>query len=198
MRLSLILFVILSLFACKQSEVKSDPVPIKEASVNVTKIEPTLESDTQKTEDVELPFDIQLKDADGNVFNSKDIFKKNGKPTVLLFWLTTCMPCHMKLKAIKPLYPQWREEADFNIYAISGDFPKNYNNFVTQTKSKRWEWDTYNDMARGFRKVLPGGLNGYPQTFIFDKDGKLVYQDKKYRTGDEHRLFEKIKEICNS
>jgi len=145
-----------------------------------------------------FPFDIELKDANGETFKSNDIFKNNGKPTVLMFWLTTCGPCHMKLKAIKPLYPKWKEEAEFNMYAISGDFQKNYASFVKQTKQKDWDWDTYNDWNREFRIVLPGKLNGYPQTFIFDKNGKLVYQDKKYRPGDEHKLFEKIKEICNS
>lgn len=145
-----------------------------------------------------FPFDIELKDIEGNIHKSEEVFKANGKPTVLLFWLTTCAPCHMKLNAIKPLYPQWKEEADFNVFAISGDFPKNYEKFVKQTKTKNWEWATYNDVNRGFRDVLPGKLNGYPQTFIFDKDGKLVYQDRKYRPGDEHKLFTKIKEICQS
>ena len=96
------------------------------------------------------------------------------------------------------MFPEWQKEADFNVYAISGDFAKNYPKFVKQTKAKNWEWETYNDVERKFREVLPGRLNGYPQTFIFDKNGKPVYQDKKYRFGDEKRLFEKIKEICNS
>lgn len=150
---------------------------------------------SQEAPTTDFPFDVELKDVTGKVHNSSDIFKKNGKPTVLMFWLTTCGPCHMKLNAIKPLYPQWKEEADFNVYAISGDYERNYEKFVKQTKSKNWEWETYNDVNRGFREILPGKLNGYPQTFIFDKDGKLVYQDKRYRPGDEHKLFKKIKEI---
>ena len=140
-----------------------------------------------------FPFDVDLKTVDGKIVNSSNILKKNGKPTVLLFWLTTCRPCHMKMDAIKPLYPEWKEEADFNVVAISGDFPQNYPSFVKQVKKKGWEWDTYNDVNRGFRDILPGGLNGYPQTFIFDKNGNLVYQDKQYRSGDEVKLFEQIK-----
>lgn len=147
---------------------------------------------------VAFPFDLELVDADGKKHNSKKVFKQNGKPTVLMFWLTTCGPCHMKLNAIKPLYPNWKELADFNVYAISGDWPKNYEKFVKQTKSKNWEWETYHDTNRAFKDILPGKLNGYPQTFIFDKDGKLVYQDKRYRVGDEKKLFKKIQEICNS
>ena len=104
----------------------------------------------------------------------------------------------MKMKAIKPLYSQWAEESDFNIYAISGDWSKNFEKFVTYTEAQDWPWPTYNDVNRGFREILPGGLNGYPQSFVFDKDGKLVYQDKRFRHGDEKRLYEQIKKACNS
>ena len=174
------------------------PVPVSKASVVPAAVKAAAPAaSTASTADA-FPFDIELKDADGKSYNSKDVFKDNGKPTVLLFWLTTCKPCHMKLSAIKPLYPQWKEEADFNVFAISGDYSKNYNSFVNQTKAKDWEWDTYIDVNRSFRNLLPGNLNGYPQTFIFDKNGKLAYQDKRYRPGDADKLFAKIKEICNS
>lgn len=146
----------------------------------------------------DFPFDIALKDADGNSFQSDKIFKKNGKPTVLLFWLTTCAPCHRKMNAIDQVYDKWQSEADFNLFAISGDYQKNYESFVSQVQKKGWKWETYNDWNREFRQVLPGELNGYPQTFIFDKNGELVYQDKRYRTGDETKLLNKIKEIGKS
>lgn len=195
------------LLACKQTN--QDTTISTEATTQVKKaVQPTAAKEiiSAKSEPrivdneptAEFPFNVMLKDVDGNLKNSNEIFKSNGKPTVLLFWLTTCGPCHQKLNAIKPLYPEWIKEADFNVYAISGDFSKNFPKFVTQTKSKNWEWETYNDVNRGFRKILPGGLNGYPQTFIFDKDGKLVYQDKKYKRGDEVKLFETIKGICKA
>lgn len=194
--------LIFSLVCCGgQSKVVED----KKAEESTAKLIPTVAPKTETTtvsvdtdQEAAFPFDIKLKDVDGNIKSSAEVFKKNGKPTVLLFWLTTCGPCHSKLRAIKPLYADWLEQADFNAYAISGDFPKNYDKFVSITQSKKWPWETYNDVDRSFRNVLPGRLNGYPQTFIFDKDGKLVYQDKKYRYGDEKRLFEKIKEVCNS
>lgn len=188
-------FIAMSVTGCKQTTA-SEPATVVPAAVPVTqKVSPPA-SPAEIAE--AFPFDIKLKDADGKETNSKEVFKKNGKPTVLFFWLTTCRPCHAKLNAISPLYPQWQEELDFNAFAISGDFPKNYESFCKQTKSKNWEWDTYIDTDRAFREVLPGNLNGFPQTFIFDGDGKLVYQDKRYRPGDEKRLYQKIKEISNS
>jgi len=171
--------------------------PVVKNEVHNNSMSVTMHKAPEKVMD-NFPFDVDLKTADGKIVNSSDVLKKNGKPTVLLFWLTTCRPCHMKMDAIKPLYPEWKEEADFNVVAISGDFPQNYPKFVKQVNQKGWEWDTYNDVNRGFRDILPGGLNGYPQTFIFDKNGNLVYQDKKFKSGDELALFEQIKKASST
>lgn len=142
------------------------------------------------------PYDIDLKMADGKVLNSSEILKSNGKPTVVLFWLTTCVPCRYEMKAIHEKYERWTEEADFNLIAISTDFQKNYESFVKKVNESGWKWDTYNDVNREFRHVLPGELNGLPQTFIFDKNGEIVYHKRKYRSGDEDALFEKVKSIA--
>jgi len=196
-------FLVLSLAiscnnASSSAQVVPEPAPVSKVVKATVPAQKVISNKQEENLVKTFPFDIDLKDVDGKVHKSTEVFKKNGKPTVLFFWLTTCGPCHMKLNAIKPLYPEWKEAADFNAYAISGDYEKNYPKFVKQTKAKGWEWETYNDVNRSFRKILPGGLNGYPQTFIFDKDGELVYQDRKYRPGDEKKLFKKIKEICNS
>ena len=143
-----------------------------------------------------FPFDIAMTTGDQSEVNSETIFKPNGKPTVLLFWLTTCYPCRIEMTAIKKVYPQWQKEADFNLYAVSTDFQKNYTNFLTYVKKADWPWEAVHDTNREFRKVLPGALNGLPQTFIFDKNGEIVYHKRKYSTGDEHRLFEVVKKYA--
>ncbi len=144
----------------------------------------------------DYPFDIDLKTAEGKVLKSSDVLKKNGKPTVVLFWLTTCGPCRMEMAAIKKEFETWKGETDFNLVAISTDFEKNYPRFVEMTKTNEWQWETYNDVNREFRKVMPGGLNGLPQTFIFDAKGSIAYHKRKYRPGDEKTLYAKIKEIA--
>ena len=142
----------------------------------------------------EFPFDIPLKKADGTVLYSNDAMKK-GKPTILLFWLTTCYPCRIEMDAIQKVYADWEKEEDFNLVAISTDFEKNHEKFGIRVKEKNFPWPSYIDKHREFRHVLPGGLNGLPQTFIFDKNGEIAYHSRKYRTGDEEKLFAKIKEL---
>ena len=142
------------------------------------------------------PYDIDLKDATTKTIKSDKILAKNDKPTVLLFWLTTWFPCSMEMKAIKEKYAKWQEEADFNLYAISTDFAKNYPNFVKRLEKEQWPWEAYNDVNREFRHVMPGGLNGLPQTFVIDKNGEITYHKRKYRSGDEDVLFEKVKALA--
>jgi len=143
------------------------------------------------------PYDIDLKDATSKTVKSDQILVKNGKPTVLLFWLTTCFPCSMEMKAIKEKYTDWQKEADFNLYAISTDFERNFPKFIQKVEDNKWPWETYNDVNREFRQILPGGLNGLPQTFVIDKNGEIAYHKRKYKPGDEDILFAKVKELAS-
>jgi len=140
----------------------------------------------------EYPYDLALTDGKGNKTSTDKIFK-TGKPTVVLFWLTTCYPCKVEMAAIKKKYDQWQDETDFNLVAISTDFDKNYNKYLKMVEDADWPWDVYHDTNREFRKVMPGELNGLPQTFVFDKDGNIAMHKKRFRSGDEDKLYDKIK-----
>ena len=146
-----------------------------------------------KTEiDHTYPFDLALTTGQGKSTSTKDVLKK-GKPTVVLFWLTTCYPCRIEMAAIKKKYDQWQEETDFNLIAVSTDFDKNYDNYLKYVKDAEWPWEAYHDTNREFRNILPGELNGLPQTFVFDKNGEIAMHKKKFRSGDEDKLYEKVK-----
>ena len=143
-----------------------------------------------------FPYDIDLKDAKGKVVNSSKLLKNKKKPTILLFWLTTCFPCKIEMKAIKEKYAQWTDETDFRLVAISTDFMKNEAAFQKMAIENGWDWEVYHDFNREFRHVMPGGLNGLPQTFVIDKNGEVVYHKRKYSTGDEDILYAKVKELA--
>ncbi len=142
-----------------------------------------------------FPYDIDLKTADGQVINSSKVFSKGEKPTVLVFWLTTCAPCRMELEALKKNYDSWKKETDFNLFAISTDFEHNFPNFVKRATESNWQFLALNDFHREFCKILPGSLNGLPQVFLLDKTGQITYQHRRYVPGDEATLLEEIKKI---
>ena len=142
-----------------------------------------------------FPFDIPLRNAAGDTLNSASVFEKNGKPTILMFWLTTCGPCRMELNAVTEKFNGWQQEADFNFYAVSTDFPKNFPQFVNRVEEANWPFPAYFDLNREFRLVMPGELNGLPQVFVLDKNGSIVYHTRKYVPGDEDKLFEEVKKL---
>lgn len=149
--------------------------------------------------DTIFPFSIPLLTIDSStVLNSKTVMRipqkeKQRKPTVIAFWLTTCVPCQRELSTYTSLYPEWKKQAEFNLFAISTDFPKNFRSIARIAQENQFPFKVYWDRDRLFRYVMPGGLNGLPQVFIFDKNGKLAYQHKGFRPGDEVKLFEQIK-----
>lgn len=184
--------------AAQETVKKSIPTPVADPVVATPPSRRYAAVTSRNPKDIkkEYPFDIPLTDATGEKFNSATAFETNGKPTVLVFWLTTCVPCHYELAAMKKKYAQWQAEADFNFYAISTDFQKNYEKYLAQCEKNQWEWDVFHDTDREFRSVMPGALNGLPQSFILDKNGEIVYHKRKYTTGDEDKLFAKVKELA--
>ncbi len=144
----------------------------------------------------QFPFNIDLKEANGQIINSASLFKDNNKPVVLMFWLTTCYPCLMELQAIASKYESWQRDTDFRMVAISTDFPHNFGQFVKRVEESQWPFEAYNDLNREFGMAMPGGLNGLPQLFLLTPDGEIVYHTRKYTTGDEDLLFEKIKTLA--
>ncbi|MEO1513662.1 MAG: TlpA disulfide reductase family protein [Bacteroidota bacterium] len=141
----------------------------------------------------QFPYDIELKSADGNIHGSETVLPQNDKPTVLLFWLTTCHPCRMEMAAIQKEYDRWQSEADFNLVAISTDFQKNFSRFSTLVEKQQWPWPAFNDHKREFSQIMPGRLNGLPQTFLLDPQGNILYHKRKYSPGDEALLLDAIK-----
>ena len=211
MKKPFLLFFTILLLACQSStsgekaEAPVPPVPMKvsQAVAQSDSIPPRrnnyiVETSRQlKDMKQDFPFDIPMTNGVGEVVNSAEVLNAGGKPTVVLFWLTTCYPCRMEMAAIQKKYDSWKQELDFNLVAVSTDFPQNYPNFLKRVEESKWPFGAYHDTNREFWKVLPGGLNGLPQTFVFDPKGEIVYHSRKYSTGDEDKLFAKLKEISS-
>jgi hypothetical protein len=81
---------------------------------------------------------------------------------------------------------------------MSEDQDKNFNAILERVRGEKWPFETYWDYNRNFGALMPGNLNGLPQTFIFDKNGKLTFSRRGYLPGYEATFFEKIKEAAKS
>jgi len=144
-----------------------------------------------------FPYDIPLKTLDGDTVLSSEVLDNQDKPIVLAFWLTTCLPCRIEMKNIAPYYKDWIEETGVRIVFISTDFEHNAHKIATFIRDNNYPFEVYHDMHREFRRMLPGGLNGLPQSFLIGADGEIRYHKRKYSSGDEFKLYDAMKASVN-
>ena len=153
----------------------------------------SLQAQTPEQPAMPYPFGIALTaPADSSQHNTATLLA-GEKPTVLAFWLTTCAPCMVELGAYAQNFAAWQQQADFRLLAVSIDFPERFAKVPQVASEKNWPFPVYWDGQRAFKNILPGGLNGLPQVFVFDKKGKLVWQHRRYAPGDEAAMFEAVK-----
>lgn len=137
------------------------------------------------------PFRVDLFTTDSARVSSREIFSK-GVPTVVSFWLTTCVPCLNEFEAYASAYAEWRSKASFALVGISLDFPARFKQIGSMSKVRKWPFPVYWDKDRVFKELMPGGLNGMPQVFLFDKNGLLVWHHKGFAPGAEQALWRQI------
>jgi len=136
---------------------------------------------------------LKLKTLDGKTVNLQD-FGKNGKVTVVSFWATWCSPCKKELDAIADIYPDWQEEYDVELVAITVDTRRALAKVPGIVETKSWEYTVLSANEQEAQNAL--NFQTIPQTFLIDKDGKIVWDHNGYVPGDEAELEEEIARLA--
>ena len=63
---------------------------------------------------------VTVENAKGESFDTS-LLLKEGTPMILSFWSTSCKPCIRELDAVYDAMPDWLDEADFRVVAVSTD-----------------------------------------------------------------------------
>ena len=63
---------------------------------------------------------VTVENAKGEAVNTKSLLKE-GTPMIVSFWSTSCKPCIRELDAVYDALPDWLEEAEFRVVAVSTD-----------------------------------------------------------------------------
>lgn len=120
----------------------------------------------------------------------------DGKtPMIVSFWATTCKPCIRELDAIYEVMPDWLDEVDFRVVAVSTDD----NRFTAKARSmasgRGWDesFTLIFDKNQEFMRAMNVTLT--PQVFVIDAKGKIVYSHTGYAPGSENELFETLKKL---
>ncbi len=138
---------------------------------------------------------IEIKDLQGNVFNTADI-KNDGKPIILDFWATTCKPCIKELMALDENYADWEDETGVKIYIVSTDGARSSNNVAPFVNGKGWEFVTLLDPNSDFKRAM--GVIDIPHTFVIDGEGNIVHEHASYSEGDEDEYYKILMELTEN
>lgn len=148
------------------------------------------QSDTTKTYK-KIP-SIEIKDIEGNVFNTADI-QNDGDPIILDFWATTCKPCIKELKALDENYIDWQDETGVKIFIVSTDGARSMNNVAPFVNGQGWEFVTLLDPNSDFKRAM--GVVDIPHTFVIDGEGNIIHEHTAYTEGDEEKYYEILLEL---
>jgi peroxiredoxin len=147
---------------------------------------------TTTAQSLDIP-EVSIKDVNGKQVSTSTI-ETDGKPVVISFWATWCKPCVRELTAIDESYIDWQDETGVKVIAISIDDTRNSAKVAPFVNGRNWEYDVYIDENSDLRRMM--GVNNIPHTFLFDGNGKLVYQHNGYAQGDEDLLYEMVQKLA--
>lgn len=140
----------------------------------------------------EIP-SVKLRTLKGKMVDIQDYTGK-GKPTIISFWATWCAPCKKELDAIALLYEDWQAAFGVELLAISIDDQRALAKVRPMVQSKGWPFTVLSDSNQQLKNAL--NFQSVPQTFLLDKDGRIVYSHTGYLPGDEYELEDKIRETA--
>lgn len=136
---------------------------------------------------------VNVENGKGEVINTTSLV--DGKtPMIISFWATTCKPCIRELDAINDAYPDWIEEADFRVVAVSTDDSRFSSQARALVEGHGWsDFTVLYDKNQALMRAMNVTLT--PQVFVVDKNGKIVYSHTGYSPGNEEELIEAIMKL---
>ncbi len=138
---------------------------------------------------------VTVENAKGEAVNTKSLLDE-GTPMIVSFWSTSCKPCIRELDAIYDALPDWLDEADFRVVAVSTDDSRLLAKAKSFAEGRGWgeEYTLLFDKNQDFMRAM--NVSVVPHVFVIDGKGKVVYSHTSYVPGNELELFEAIKKCA--
>ena len=138
---------------------------------------------------------VTVENAKGEAVNTKSLLDE-GTPMIVSFWSTSCKPCIRELDAVYDALPDWLEEVEFRVVAVSTDDSRLLAKAKSFAEGRGWgeEYTLLFDKNQDFMRAM--NVSVVPHVFVIDGKGKVVYSHTSYVPGNELELFEAIKKCA--
>ena len=138
---------------------------------------------------------VTVENAKGEAFNTKSLLDE-GTPMIVSFWSTSCKPCIRELDAVYDALPDWLDEVEFRVVAVSTDDSRLLAKAKSFAEGRGWgeEYTLLFDKNQDFMRAM--NVSVVPHVFVIDGKGKVVYSHTSYVPGNELELFEAIKKCA--
>ena len=135
---------------------------------------------------------VKVENSKGESFDTKTLVQA-GKPMIVSFWSTSCKPCIRELDAIYDALPDWKDEVDFKVVAVSTDDSRLLAKARSFAEGRGWGEDyiLLFDKNQDFMRAM--NVSVVPHVFVLDSKGKVVYSHTSYIPGNEVELLAAIK-----
>lgn len=137
--------------------------------------------------------EITVEKLNGSQVSITEEVKNNGKKlTVINFWATWCKPCRNELENISYLYPDWQEQFDMEIIAVSIDDSRTQGQVKPYINSQGFDYKILLDENKEFFRAVNG--TSPPLTLLVNNKGEILDIEHGYIEGNEYLLEDKLKE----
>ena len=135
---------------------------------------------------------VTVENAKGESFDTS-LLLKEGTPMIVSFWSTSCKPCIRELDAIYDALPDWQDEVEFRVVAVSTDDSRLLAKAKSFAEGRGWgeDFTLLFDKNQDFMRAM--NVSVVPHVFVLDGTGKVVYSHTSYVPGNELELLEAIK-----
>ena len=114
-----------------------------------------------------------------------DLDALRGKVVLINFWATWCPPCRREMPDMEKLYRRFSSKG-LVVLAVSDEKRETVEDFL---KKQDYTFPVLLDPDRKVNSAF--GIEGIPNSFLFDREGKLVGQSIDMRT--ERQFLEMLK-----
>jgi cytochrome c biogenesis protein CcmG/thiol:disulfide interchange protein DsbE len=115
-----------------------------------------------------LAADFELTDLEGH---SVSLASLRGKVVFLNFWATWCAPCLTEMPSMEKLYDAFADRSDFAMLAVSQD-AKGAAVVLPYVRKHGYRFEVLLDPQSKVAESYD--VSGVPETFIIDRDGRIV------------------------